>query len=102
AEKQFDAFMAAYPTSKLAPNALYWKAECLYLRGKYADALFVFKDVTARYPKHPKAADALLKAGMSYARLGDADSAKLHYRVLYEDYPTSQAAKTGKKLGLNP
>lgn len=102
AEQQFESFMAAYPESRLAPNALYWKGECLYLRGKYSDALFVFKDVTTRYPQHPKAADALLKAGMSYARMGDAENAKLHYRVLYEDYPNSQAARKGKEKGLKP
>lgn len=102
AEQQFESFMTTYPNSKLAPNALYWKGECLYLRGKYSDALFVFKDVTTRYPQHPKAADALLKAGMSYSRMGDLENAQLHYRVLYEDYPNSQAARKGKEKGLKP
>lgn len=102
AESMFDAFIAAYPNSKLMPNALYWKAETLYSRGKYAEAIFIFKDVTARYSKHPKGADALLKTGMSYGHLGDTENAKLHYRVLYEDYPHSGAARQGKKLGLQP
>lgn len=102
AESMFDDFIAAHPNSKLMPNALYWKAETLYSRGKYAEAIFIFKDVTARYPKHPKGADALLKTGMSYGHLGDTENAKLHYRVLYEDYPHSGAARQGKKLGLQP
>ena len=99
-EKAFDAFIRDYPQSKLLPNALYWKGECLYSRGRYPEAIFVFKDVISRFPTHAKAADALLKAGMSYERMKDMDNAKLHYRVLAEDYPAAQATATARRLGL--
>lgn len=99
-EAQFDQFLQAYPQSKLAPNALYWKAECLYSRGRFADAVFIFKDVVTRFPKHPKASDALLKAIMSYKRLGDADNANLHYSVLAEDYPTSTSLRRAREMGF--
>lgn len=99
-EQRFDAFMHDYPHSKLVANALYWKGEILYARGKYADSIFLFKDVVAKYPKHTKAPDALLKSGMAYTKMHDEDNAQLHYQVLKEDYPTSPAAKRGKSLGL--
>ena len=95
-----DAFLRDYPNSKLTPNALYWKGESLYSRRLYPEAIFVFKDVTARYPKHQKASDALLKAGMAYGRMNDEDNARLHYQVLVEDYPSSPAARRAKELKL--
>lgn len=97
----FDLFLQAWPSGKLAPNALYWKGECLYSRGRNADAVFVFKDVLTRFPRHPKAPDALLKSVMSFKHLGDADNARLHFSVLQEDYPQSSALKRARELGLD-
>lgn len=99
-EALFDKFVQSWPQSSLTPNALYWKAECLYSRGKFADAVFIFKDVVTRFPKHAKAPDALLKAIMSYKRLGDKDNANLHYSVLAEDYPASSSLRRAKEMGL--
>ncbi len=93
AEQAFDAFLQANPQDVLAPNALSWKGETYYARGDYPKAIFTFKDVQTRYPKHPKAADSLLKTGMSYAMLGDENNANLHYTVLQEDFPNSSATK---------
>lgn len=101
AEALFDTYLSTWPNGKLAPNALYWKAECLYSRGRFADAIFIFKDVMARFPRHGKAPDSLLKAIMTYKRLGDMDNARLHYSVLAEDYPASSALKRAKELGLD-
>ena len=93
AEQAFDAFLKANPEGVLAPNALYWKGETLYARANYPQAIFAFKEVQTRYPKHAKAPDSLLKTAMSYAKLGDTENANLHYIVLEEDFPTSPAAK---------
>ncbi len=92
AEQAFDSFLQANPQGVLAPNALYWKGETYYARGDYANAIFAFKEVQTRYPKHPKTADSLLKTGMSYTNLGDSNNAELHYAVLREDFPGSSAA----------
>lgn len=99
AEKLFDEFLANYPQDVLAPNALYWKGETLYARAIYPQAIFAFKEVQTRYPKHPKTADSLLKTAMCYARLGDTENAGLHYLVLMEDWPNSEAARKAKAMG---
>lgn len=99
AEKLFDEFLAKYPQDVLAPNALYWKGETLYARAIYSQAIFAFKEVQTRYPKHPKTADSLLKTAMCYARLGDTENAGLHYLVLMEDWPNSEAARKAKAMG---
>lgn len=93
AEQAFNAFLQANPSGVLAPNALYWKGETFYARGNYPQAIFAFKEVQTRYPKHAKAPDALLKTAMSYDKLGDVANADLHYLVLREDFPASSAAK---------
>lgn len=98
-EMAFDAFLEQYPQDVLAPNALYWKGETLYARALYPQAIFAFKEVQTRYPKHPKTADSLLKTAMSYARLGDNENASLHYLVLLEDWPQSEAAKKARAMG---
>lgn len=98
-EKAFDEFLAKYPQDVLAPNALYWKGETLYARAIYPQAIFSFKEVQTRYPKHPKTADSLLKTAMSYARLGDKENASLHYLVLIEDWPQSGAAQKARAMG---
>lgn len=92
----FDAFMTAYPQSRLAPNALYWRGESSYSMGRYADAVIAFKDVVARYPGHPKAAAAMLKAGYAYERLGDRGNARLYLEALLEDYPKSDPARLAR------
>lgn len=99
AEKMFDEFLTKYPQDVLAPNALYWKGETLYARAIYPQAIFAFKEVQTRYPKHPKTADSLLKTAMCYSRLGDTENASLHYLVLLEDWPNSEAAFKAKSMG---
>lgn len=93
AQIKFREFLQAYPSSKYAPNAHYWIGECLYAQRQYGDALLQFKEVTARYPRHHKSADALLKAGMTYNRLGDKENAALQYKALVTDFPKSEAAR---------
>ncbi len=96
----FEAFIAAYPNSKLRPNALYWQGECLYAQKKYVDSIFSFKQVNAAYPKHSKAPDALLKTAMAYKELGDYDNQTLHARILREDFPHAPATAKIAPLGL--
>lgn len=90
-------FLAAEPGSVLVPNALYWIGESHYLEKNYAQAILSFKDVTRRYPKHHKAAAALLKIGMSYAMLGEKDNASLYLRALLQDHPKSEPAPEARR-----
>lgn len=91
-QEAFSAFMAEHPSSSLTPNALYWKGECLYSLGKFDQAILAFKDVAGKYPKHDKAAAALLKAGYSYAELKDMGNARFYWQLLVDDFPASAPA----------
>ncbi len=97
ARVRFDGFLGDYPNSALTPNALYWKGEALYAQRRYADAIVAFKEVTARFPKHHKAADSLLKTALAYKQLGDDENVRFHLKALREDHPDSPAARLARQ-----
>lgn len=97
ARVRFDGFLGDYPNSALVPNALYWKGEALYAQRRYADAIVAFKEVTARFPKHHKAADSLLKTALAYKQLGDDENVRFHLKALREDHPDSPAARLARQ-----
>ncbi len=101
-EAAFQAFLEVYPNSRLVPNALYWKGETYYSRGRYPDAIFAFKDVQARFPRDAKTPDSLLKTAMAYQKMGDAANASLHLAVLFEDWPKAEATQRARRMGLKP
>ena len=90
---RFQEFLETYPTGKYAPNAKFWIGECLYSQGRYQDALNMYQAVNDSYPRHHKNADALLKAGMSLSRLGNAEGASQKFQELKQTFPHSEAAK---------
>lgn len=90
AEKSFSAFLNDFPKSKLAPNAMYWFAECSYSKNDYATAVVNFKNVAAKYPKHDKAAAALYKLGLCYKKMNDIDNANFYWGILQSDFPMAE------------
>lgn len=90
---RFETFLQNYPSGKYAPNAYFWIGECLYSQGKYEDALNQYQKVNDLYARHHKNADALLKAGMSLKRLGNAEGATQKFQELKKSFPNSEAAK---------
>ncbi len=90
-------FLAQNKTAPLAPNALYWIGESYYGEKRFAQAILTFKEVTQNYPKHHKAAAALLKIGFSYDKLGDAANARFYLQALIDEYPDSEPAKLARQ-----
>ena len=92
----FRAFLDRYPAHSLAPNAGYWAGECHYSMKQYDFAVAAFKDVVAQFPRHEKAAAAMLKTGYSYALMGDSTSARFFLEVLVKDFPSSSPASLAR------
>jgi len=90
-------FMEKYPRSPLMPNAVYWTGETYYSEKRYAQAVLTFKQVHQKFPKHAKAAAALLKIGYAYERLGDRNNARFYLDALVQDYPGSEPAASARK-----
>lgn len=97
AEKAFAAIVRAHPNDDYADNALYWQGESAYDQAHYADALKAFTAVVERYGGGNKAPDALLKIGLCYGRLGDADNARDVLTQLIAAYPRAAASKIAKR-----
>lgn len=96
--KRFEAFVSSWPESGLVPNALYWIGESHYNQDRFAEAVISFRKVHQDHPKHAKAAAALLKMGMSYQKLGDAQNARFYWEALVQDYGGSEPAALARKL----
>ena len=97
AEQRFASFLKEYPQSPLTPNAMYWLGECYYSTGKMDSAIMIFKDVAGKFPRHPKAAASLLKAGYAYAKLKDMENARFYWQILLDDFPDSAPAALARK-----
>lgn len=65
AEKEFVSFLSQYPDHALSGNATYWLGETYYVRGQFEKAAKTFAEGYQKDTKGSKAADNLLKMGMS-------------------------------------
>ena len=105
AEAALKAFVEQHPNDTMAGNAQYWLGETYYTRGRYAEAAAAFAEGYKRYPKSSKAADELLKLGMSLARANQKQNACVALIQLDHDFPTpgaaikERAAAEKKRLG---
>lgn len=91
AETKFKDFMAKYPTHALAANAQYWLAETYYVRGDYNQAAKFFAQGYQDFPQGQKAADSLLKLGLSLGKIGKKDDACLSFQQLKKQFPGDQS-----------
>lgn len=104
AEKEFQKFLADYPDSTLVGNANYWLGESYYARGQYELAAGIFSDGLTKYEKSTKAADNLLKLGMTMGKLEKKDEACGFFKLLPDKFPkadkklTQKAIEESKKL----
>ncbi len=75
AEAAFSDFLVRFPEHPLAANAQYWLGETFYVRKDYAHAAEAFLKGYEEHRDRPKAADSLLKLGMSLGALGKREEA---------------------------
>jgi tol-pal system protein YbgF len=102
AETALKNFIRQHPDDGLAGSAQYWLGETYYARGNYAEAAITFAEGYKRYPKGNKAADDLLKLGMSLARVNQKQNACTALAQLDRDFPNpgnaiKERAKDEKK-----
>ncbi len=92
----FSSYLAGYPESRLADNALYWIGEAYYKLEDFSRAVKHLKKVAKEYPRANKAPYALYSLGLVYQQLGDSSSAEDHFKKLTENYPGSELAELAR------
>jgi tol-pal system protein YbgF len=93
----FEKFIKENPQSEYVPNAYYWIGECYYTGSDLVKALPAFQKVVDGWAKHPKAADAMLKIGISHFALKNHEKAKQTFEHLVRNYPGSPAASKARE-----
>lgn len=91
AERAFTEFLAKHPNDELSHNARYWLGETYYARGQYQQAAETFLDAYQKAPQGPKAADNMLKLGMSLGRLDRKQEACATLGGIVQLFPTATA-----------
>lgn len=91
AEAAFRDFIREHPRDRLAGDATYWLGESYLRQNKPKEAAQQFLKVTQDHGKSGRAADAMLKLGMSLSSLGAKDQACATFAELGRKYPAAAA-----------
>ncbi|MBS0236348.1 MAG: tol-pal system protein YbgF [Proteobacteria bacterium] len=92
AENGFKDFVKTYANHKLVGGARYWLGEIYYTQGSYEKAVIEYLKGYQRDPKGVKAADNLLKLGISLSKLDKRREACVTFNKLQKEH--SDASKT--------
>jgi tol-pal system protein YbgF len=93
AEAGFRKFLDKYPDHGLAGSAQYWLGETYYAQQDFRQAAQAFLRGYRQYPKSRRAADSLLKLGISLGRLGQKQQACAAYSAVSGEYPKAVEAR---------
>ncbi|MBF0561819.1 MAG: tol-pal system protein YbgF [Alphaproteobacteria bacterium] len=91
AERAFASFLEAHGDDALAGNAQYWLGETFFVRGDFRQAAVAFAKGYQKYPKSGKAADNVLKLGLSLARLDRVADACMAFGKLGSEFRNASA-----------
>ena len=93
----FDAFLREYPTSKLAPDALYGMGYSQFALKNYKSSIATQQKVIDLHPNSPKVPDALFNMANGQIQLGQVSSAKKTLRDLIAKYPDAAVTPSAQK-----
>ncbi len=82
-----------YKNTKAYPDSQYWLASSYYAKGQFSKTITTAKKMATAYPKHAKASEALLIAGMAQLDSNQTANAKKTFQTIVKKYPKSSAAK---------
>ncbi len=82
-----EQFIKLYPTIPLSLNAKYWLGRTYFVQKEYRDAAKNFLNAYQADPAAGRAADILLRLGISLGKLNKKDDACATFAKLERDYP---------------
>jgi tol-pal system protein YbgF len=98
AEFALKEFIEKNKDHDLAGSAQYWYGETFRIRQLYSDAATAYLDGYQNYPKSKKAADNLLKLGITMVQLGEKDQGCKMISGLKKEYPKASKSVLQKAL----
>ena len=93
----FDTFLKEYPTSKLAPDALYGMGYSQFALKNYKSSIATQQKVIDLHPESPKVPDAMYNQANSQIQLGQVTNAKKTLRGLIEKHPNAEITPSAQK-----
>ncbi len=93
----FDSFLKEYPTSKLAPEALYGMGYSQFGLKNYKSAIATQQKVLDLHPESPKVPDAMFNMANSQIQLGQVNNAKKTLRSLIDKHPDAMVTPSAQK-----
>jgi tol-pal system protein YbgF len=93
AETGFKEFLSKYPEHNLAGSAQYKLGETFYAQQNYSEAAQNYLTGYKQYPKSRRAADSLMKLGLSLNKLGQKDQGCAALGSVGSEFPNSVEAK---------
>ncbi len=88
ASAAFRAYADANPDdTDLSPQAIYWVGNISFIRQDYAPAARAFAEVIKKYPKSPRAPDAMLKLAQSFMSMGQKSEGCTTLGLIKTKYP---------------
>ncbi len=97
----FQAFIAKYPKSTLAPRAQYWIGDSYFNLRDYKNAIASQQKLMSAYPESSSVPDALLNLASSQLEAGDTAAARKSMDGLIARYPASDAAEKARRRVAN-
>lgn len=97
AYRRLSELVRAQRTGPLAEQARYWMGEIQFEKARYLVAIEEYTRLQKDFPRSSKVADALLKVGLAYERLGDARRARGVFAELLSAHPESAGAELARK-----
>lgn len=102
-QQQYESAAAAYKIAagasepEVGAQGMYWNANAVLAQNRPAEAAALLAKFVAKYPKHPLAPKAELKAADAYEAAKQGDAALAAYRTVLTSYPTAPEAAEAKK-----
>jgi tol-pal system protein YbgF len=87
ATRAFQAFLQQHAQDPLAGNAAFWLGQIEFAQGHYEQSAPIFLDAYRKYPNSAKAAESLLKVGLSMGNLGKKSEACTALRRFQTEFP---------------
>ena len=101
ASAAFRAYADANPDdTDLSPQAIYWVGNMAFVHQDYAPAARTFAEVIKKYPKSPRAPDAMLKLAQSFLGMGQKSEGCTTLGLIKTKYPGASDSTLAQAVSL--